>query len=298
MVNVRDNNLYKIPWINITSSIIIAIGLLLAIVGPAIAMFMGIVYGYSAIVTPSLILMLLLSVIFFIKIQFWTNIVYYPIKRWIYRNLKCRLCRQVFAKCERAMEHALPLGTFVCYCETCKKVQLIETGKFDRTITLKKDRKVELLYEKKYLGEIYKMPIEVWIAFMAANFASALLLVFVFVGIPIVVCLVYSGPSNDLAEKFRSVQIYVFFGLLFLWDIIYWKSKRLRNLVTYPMRRWILSKVKCPQCDNNLTKCDVRLPSRFFDFFKYNTLYSTYCGHCKKQMTMQIGGFDFLLRFV
>jgi hypothetical protein len=297
MNNVRDENQYKIPWINIILVIVIALGALLTIVAPVVVMLIGIRYDYTAVITPSFILMMLFGAIFFIKLRFWTNLSYYPIKRWIYKNLKCIECGQAFTNCERTMEHPKPLASFICYCGNCKRVELIETGAFDRLLTLKPDPMVQYLYETKYRREAYKIPIGVWIKFLSANTAFVLLFVFLLLVIPALICVSWFGPSKEAAEEFKSVSIFIFLGLLLLCNMFYWKSKRLRNFTTYPIRRWILNNVKCPKCGDPITKCNVELPGRFSDFTKYDTVYSVYCIRCRSKETMEISGFESLIRF-
>jgi hypothetical protein len=142
------------------------------------------------------------------------------------------------------------------------------------------------------------MPVRTWVMFMGAGFLSGLALVSVLAIIPALIYVHYFGPSEEAAAKFRGMEISIFISILFFWDILYWKSERLRKFLTHPIRSWIVGNVRCPDCGGVPERCDVKLPESFFEFYKYSMLYWVSCKNCKKQTEMRIGGFDFLLRFV
>lgn len=289
---------YEIPWLNVLRCLAIGAGIILLFVGLACVVLTGIRYSQTALVVAPLVAMVVMGVTFFYKVQYCTNMIYSPIQEWIYRNVRCVECGEAFAKCERAMERPRSFASFICYCGKCRKGELFETGMFNRLLAFEPNREVESLYEKKYHGEIYRMPVRTWAAFMVTGFFSGLALVSVLAIIPALIYVHYFGPSEEAAAKFRAMQIAIFISILFFWDILYWKSERLRKFLTHPIRSWIVGNVRCPDCGGVPERCDVKLPESFFEFYKYSTLYWVSCENCKKQTEMRIGGFDFLLRFV
>ena len=88
----REKIKYRIPWLNVIRCLGIGIGIVLLFVGLAAVLFKGIQMNIPALVTLSLTVMIILGATFFLKIQFWTNVIYYPIQEWIYSNVTCEQC--------------------------------------------------------------------------------------------------------------------------------------------------------------------------------------------------------------
>jgi len=297
MKQVRKRIEYRIPWLNVIRCFGIMVGIVLLFAGLAGVLFTGIQMDMPKLVALSLAVLIVFGATFFRKIQFWTNVIYQPIQEWIYTNVRCSECAETFVKCERTMERPKSFASFICYCANCRKAELFETGTFDRILAYEPIREVESLYEKKYHGEVYKLPGKVSAAFLGVHFFSGAALVFVLAILPAMIYVHLFGPSEEAATRFRSSPDYTFISMLLLWDVIYWRSAWLRAFLTYPIRRWIRDNVTCPQCGGHIGKCNVKLPDSFFDFFKYSNHYCLTCQKCNNQAHMHIGGFDSLLRF-
>jgi len=232
MKEERERIEYRIPWPNVIRCFGIVVGIVLLFAGLAGVLFTGIQMDMPKLVTLSLVVMIVLGATFFRKIQFWTNVIYLPIQEWIYTNVRCSECAETFVKCERAMERPTSFASFICYCANCRKAELFETGMFDRILASERIREVESLYEKKYHGEVYKMPPRVCAAFLAAHFFSGAALVFVLAILPAMIYVHLFGPSKEAAARFRRSQEYTFISMLLLWDVIYWRSGWLRAFLT------------------------------------------------------------------
>lgn len=303
---------YKIPWVYVISVLGLFLGALLLFIVPAAVLFIRLVY-YPETVTESLFLKVLfleifLGAVFFIKERFWIEAMFYPIKKWIHKNVTCTECGQPFTKCEYAMESPFAFVSFVCYCENCRKARLIETETFGGTLRFKPDRSIESLYEKKYRGKTYRVPAGIfWILYPLHIIIIGLTIVFILFGIPVLVPIIlyvhYFGPSKEAAETFRTIGVILWLPLFILYyklyDRFHDKLRFIRDFETYPMRKWILNNVRCPKCKDHLTKCDVKV-RRYgsgFKIFDYMS-FVIYCKHCKRQRTLKMSGFDLLLRFV
>ena len=65
------------------------------------------------------------------------------------------------------------------------------------------------------------------------------------------------------------------------------------NLFTFPVKKWILSNIRCPKCGNSFTKCEFNTHniSSFLSF-------AVYCENCKKAYIIETGILDKTLRFI
>jgi hypothetical protein len=295
---MSSRNQYKISWVNIIFVFIIALGIVSIVVGAVIMLFIGIMRDLKGVALLPVIFIILLWPVFFINIQFWTNVMYYPVQRWIKNNIICEKCGSHFTSCEHVMEHPWAFVSSVCYCKRCAQARVIETGTFSRILTFNPNRSIEVLYEQKYQHETYKIPSWIWAMYMVTLFITPVVVTFLAYTVPLMIASYYYGSSRVVIGIFQPMKSFYFYGLLFLCNTLYLRVKGLRNFATYPIRLWIRTHVNCPECNVLLENCDLQMRRFLFNSFNYFNSFTGYCKNCKKQRRMQIGGFDWLLRLV
>ena len=209
----------------------------------------------------------------------------YPLKKWVIDNIKCPRCGSIFTRCEANMRNPLSFATFIVYCKICERIDIIETGMFDKTLRFAPiDREVASRYEKKYLGEVYKLPGVVWLSDIFLTFIIALTGVYIAIS-PIMLYIYFYGRPQD------HDVIFFFLTLVTLVSMFYIKYRD-REIGHFASRhtiwRWVLKNIKCPECGNAFTKCDVEPKNLDLEFI-------VHCTYCKRDRLIELEPLDLLL---
>lgn len=140
---------------------------------------------------------------------------------------------------------------------------------------------------------IYDIPIKLYFLSTIIWGIPILIVVMAIMFIPTWLYVHSLGILGDAYKMERRI----IFGLVWVIFFYYFVIKRPRwkwllKLEDYPLRRWVLSNVRCPECGNLFKKCKRDRSCLGEPLLRDMPRYSCYCKHCRKEVRIPSKGID------
>lgn len=162
----------------------------------------------------------------------------------------------------------------------------------------KQKKEFENFLIKKKVEKDKNIHVLPWIFFIfppILNITSLFIIIFTIFFIPIYVYVkIYGplGPDNIVSNFLGSIKYPLIFFFIFGVGLSWYHNpklkilKKFKKIETWPIKRWIIKNITCPECSGSLEKCNYKTESSETESLEYEC----FCKECNKKITITCDG--------